>query len=47
MAALYTFAATTEEAKFTNSALKDEYRAYRKRTGMFFPQLPWQRRKGH
>ena len=39
MAALYTAAATKEEAKFTDSVLDGEYRRYRMRTGMFLPGL--------
>lgn len=39
MGALYTLAATREEAKFANSALDGKYQAYRLRTGMFFPLL--------
>ncbi len=46
MATLYTLAATTEEAKFTDSPLEGEYRAYSRRTGMFFPVLTRPRR-GH
>ena len=45
MAAFYTLAATREEAKFANGVLDGEYRAYRTRTGMFFPLLLRQRRK--
>lgn len=45
MAMLYTSAATTEEAKFTDSALESEYRAYSQRTGMFFPLLTRPRRE--
>ncbi len=45
MAALYTFAAAKEEAKFANSVLDREYRIYRMHTGMFCPLLIRQRRK--
>lgn len=47
MGALYTLAATREEAKFASGALDGEYRAYRLQTGMFFP-LPMglRRREG-
>ena len=43
--ALYTLAATKEEAKFASSALVGEYRAYRLQTGMFFPLLMSSRRR--
>lgn len=45
MGALYTLAATKEEAKFASGALVGEYRAYRLQTGMFFPLLIGLRRK--
>jgi len=45
MGALYTLAATREEAKFANCALHREYQAYRLQTGMFFPLLMGLRRK--
>jgi protein-S-isoprenylcysteine O-methyltransferase Ste14 len=39
LAALYTTAALGEERGFSHSALHDEYEAYRKRTGFFWPKL--------
>ena len=39
LAALYTAAALGEERGFSHSALHDEYEAYRKRTGFFWPRL--------
>ncbi len=45
MGVTYTLAARTEEAKFTHSTLDGEYRAYSRRTGMFFP-LPARPRSG-
>ena len=45
MGALYTLAATREEAKFACGALHGEYRAYRLQTGMFFPLLTGLRRR--
>ena len=45
LSALYTLAATREEAKFANGVLDGEYQAYRMRTGMFFPLLAGLRRR--
>ena len=45
MAVLYSLAAASEEAKFMDSALEGEYRAYSRRTGMFFPLLTRPRRE--
>jgi len=45
MSALYTLAATREEAKFANGVLDGQYRAYRTQTGMFFPLLMGLRRR--
>ena len=39
LAAIYTAAALGEERGFSNSALHDEYEAYRRRTGFFWPKL--------
>jgi protein-S-isoprenylcysteine O-methyltransferase Ste14 len=39
LAALYTVAALGEERGFSHSILHDEYEAYRKRTGFFWPKL--------
>jgi protein-S-isoprenylcysteine O-methyltransferase Ste14 len=39
MAGLYATAARQEEAFFGRSAFAEEYRAYRRRTGMFLPKL--------
>jgi protein-S-isoprenylcysteine O-methyltransferase Ste14 len=39
LAGLYTAAALGEERGFSHSALHDEYEAYRKRTGFFWPKL--------
>ena len=36
---IYSKAARLEEAKFINSALNEQYFAYRKRAGMFWPKL--------
>jgi len=45
MGALYSLAATREEAKFANGVLNGEYQAYRTQTGMFFPLLTGLRRR--
>lgn len=39
MAAIYVQAARSEERKFASSPLAEEYGAYRRQTGMFFPRL--------
>jgi protein-S-isoprenylcysteine O-methyltransferase Ste14 len=40
LAALYGWAALTEERKFAVSRLAREYQAYRRDTGLFWPKLP-------
>ena len=45
MGALYTLAATKEEAKFASGALGRKYQAYRLQTGMFFPLFMGLRRR--
>jgi protein-S-isoprenylcysteine O-methyltransferase Ste14 len=53
MVGIYTFAASAEERKFEESALKEEYRSYAHRAGRFLPKLGFTHprfrffRKGH
>ncbi|WP_347259321.1 isoprenylcysteine carboxylmethyltransferase family protein [Rudaea sp.] len=42
----YWCAARAEERKFEASPLRDEYRRYRQRSGMFWPACPWNFHKG-
>lgn len=44
LAAIYTIAALGEERNFSRSALRDEYQAYRKDAGPFWPKLRLARR---
>jgi protein-S-isoprenylcysteine O-methyltransferase Ste14 len=45
LAAIYTTAALGEQCNFLRSALHDEYEAYRKETGFFWPKLRLARRQ--
>ena len=45
LAAIYTIAALGEQRNFSRSALRDEYEAYQKGTGFFWPKLRQARRQ--
>jgi protein-S-isoprenylcysteine O-methyltransferase Ste14 len=45
LAAIYTIAALGEERHFLRSAMRDEYEAFRKSTGLFWPKLRLARRQ--
>jgi protein-S-isoprenylcysteine O-methyltransferase Ste14 len=45
LAVIYTIAALGEERNFSRSAISDEYEAFRKRTGFFWPKVRLARRQ--